>query len=191
MLTVIDHIEISSTTLFTDLNTEITKTYIPTLASALENKLFGTSEPVPPPTDSKSDDADVVFKVGGDIAKVWQHTPCGWLYDKLESHLPKDAGPDFDPTVFSQVLTDLLTDVVDATMNRRGDSGSPAPADPGSPLKAVSVLALMHGLEILGMPRRTWNQPPRDDELGGHRRWPDRRMRTAELAAMCRTTLPT
>ena len=113
---VIDHIEISSNTFFTDLNNEITQTYIPTLASAVENKLFGTSEPMPPPpTDSKSDDADIIFKVGGDIAKVWQHTPCGWLYDKLESHLPKDAGPDFDPTIFSQVLADLLTDVVDAT----------------------------------------------------------------------------
>jgi hypothetical protein len=113
---VIDHIEISSNNFFTNLNTEITQTYIPTLASAVENKLFGTSEPMPPPpTDSKSDDADIIFKVGGDIAKVWQHTPCGWLYDKLESHLPKDAAPDFDPAVFSQVLADLVNDVVDAT----------------------------------------------------------------------------
>ena len=113
---IIDHIEISSDTFFTDLKNERHQTYIPTLATAVENKLFGTSEPMPPPpTDSKSDDADIIFKVGGDIAKVWQHTPCGWLYDKLESHLPKDAGPDFDATVFSQVLADLVNDVVDAT----------------------------------------------------------------------------
>ena len=116
LLAIINHIEISSDTFFRDLNDEITKTYIPTLASTVENKLFGTSEPMPPPpTDSKSDDSDIIFKVGGDIAKVWQHSPCGWLYDKLESHLPKDAAPDFDATVFSQVLADLVNDVVDAT----------------------------------------------------------------------------
>jgi hypothetical protein len=112
---IIDHIEISSDTFFTDLKTDVTND-ITALATVVEDKLFGTSEPMPPPpTDSKSDDADILFKAGGDIAKVWQHTPCGWLYDKLESHLPKDAGPDFDATVFSQVLADLVNDVVDAT----------------------------------------------------------------------------
>jgi hypothetical protein len=113
--TIIDHIEITSNTFFTDLKTDVTND-ITALATAVENNLFGTSEPMPPPpTDSTSDDADIIFKVGGDIAKVWQHTPCGWLYDKLESHLPKDAAPDFDPTVFSQVLADLVNDVVGVT----------------------------------------------------------------------------
>ena len=116
LLAIINHIEISSDTFFRDLKDELTKTYIPTLATTVENKLFGTSEPMPPPpTDSKSDDSDIIFKVGGDIAKVWQHSPGGWLYDKLESHLPKDAAPDFDVTVFSQVLTDLVKDVVGVT----------------------------------------------------------------------------
>jgi hypothetical protein len=116
LLAIINHIEISSDTFFRDLKDELTKTYIPTLATTVENKLFGTSEPMPPPpTDSKSDDSDIIFKVGGDIAKVWQHSPGGWLYDKLESHLPKDAAPDFDVTVFSQVLTDLVNDVVGVT----------------------------------------------------------------------------
>jgi len=115
LLTILNHIEISSNTFFTDLKETVTNE-IAALATVVEDKLFGTSEPMPPPpTDSKSNDADIIFKAGGDIAKVWQHTPCGWLYDKLESHLPKDAAPGFDPTVFSQVLTDLITDVTDAT----------------------------------------------------------------------------
>ena len=116
---IIDSIQTFTDNFFTNLEAQAS-TQIAALAAVVEDIAFGSSAPLPPPTqDTGSRDADLLFTAGQDVITFMRHTPANWLLDKLRAHLPKnptDGGPDFSDfdADMEQVIQDLFTDIADA-----------------------------------------------------------------------------
>jgi hypothetical protein len=113
--TVIDDTEQFVAGYFQSLEGKIT-TKLGDLATDFEDLAFGTSVPMPQPSNNTgSNTTDAILKDAAEAVKIMHYVDGQWLWDKLLDHLP--TAPQTGPTTSVNVnplLTQLATDLTDA-----------------------------------------------------------------------------
>jgi hypothetical protein len=111
--TVVKGIEVDVDNFFTSKENQV-HDLISKAATAVEDATFGSSAPLPPPsndTGSSTSQAGLSKDLSY-LGKVVNDAPARWLLDKLLAHLPSDPGPQLND-VFSPVIDDLAKDFTD------------------------------------------------------------------------------
>ena len=122
---ILDNLEQRTDTFFQDQETNVAA-QIQTWKGDVENMLFGSVAPTPAPaTGTGGDDSNLAFTAAEDFFKFMGHSPAGWLWHKIMSHVQPISSDSLHvgPSLSQDMPTDL-NNIVKAAVTTTTDLGT-------------------------------------------------------------------
>jgi hypothetical protein len=122
---ILDNLEARTDTFFQDQETKVAA-QIQTWMGDVETMLFGQVAPTPAPAaGTGGDDSNLAFTAAEDFFKFMGHSPAGWLWHKIMSHIQPMSSDSLhvDPSMSQNLPTDL-NNILKAAVTTTTDLGS-------------------------------------------------------------------